>query len=142
MNASGGNRAPRPRPKLERDTRGYWEALRKHQLAIQRCLECKAFRHHPRPMCPECHSLRFEWAPVSGRGTVYTYAIVTQRLHPHWKDEVPYNVVLVELEEGVRIVSNLVGCPNESIRIGMPVKVRFEDVTDEISLPLFEPASP
>jgi hypothetical protein len=90
-------------------------------------------------MCPECHSLSFEWAPVSGRGTVYTYAIVTQKLHPYWADRMPYNVVLVELEEGIRIVSNLVDCPNESIRIGMPVTVVFEDVSDEISLPMFKP---
>jgi len=141
MTSSGGPRAPRPRPKLERDTKGYWEGLRNHQLVIQRCLVCKAFRHHPRPMCPECHSLEFEWAPVSGRGTVYTFAIVTQGLHPHWVDQTPYNVVLVELEEGVRIVSNLVDCPNESIQIGMPVTVTFEDVSDEISLPLFKPLS-
>lgn len=92
-------------------------------------------------MCPECHSLAFEWAPVSGRGTVYTFAIVTQPLHAHWADQVPYNVVLVELEEGIRIVSNLVDCPNESIYIGMPVTVVFEDVSDEISLPLFKPLS-
>jgi len=90
-------------------------------------------------MCPECHSLEFEWAPVSGRGTVYTYTIVTHPLHPHWTDKVPYNVVLVELEEGIRIVSNLVDCPNESIEIGMPVSVVFEDVSDEISLPFFKP---
>ena len=142
MTSPGGHKAPRPRPKLERDTRGYWEALRKHQLVIQRCLECQAFRHHPRPMCPECHSLKFEWAPVSGRGTVYTYAIVTQPLHPHWADRTPYNVVLVELEEGIRIVSSLVDCPNESIQIGMPVTVVFEDVSDEISLPMFKPLRP
>lgn len=134
--------AQRPRPKLERDTRGFWDGLRNHQLVIQRCLECKAFRHHPRPMCPECHSLKFEWAPVSGRGTVYTYAIVTQLLHPYWADRMPYNVVLVELEEGIRIVSNLVDCPNESIYIGMPVSVVFEDVSDEISLPIFKPLRP
>ena len=134
-----GHKVQRPRPKLERDTRGYWEALRNHQLVVQRCLECKAFRHHPRPMCPECHSLRFEWAPVSGRGTVYSYSVITQVLHPYWADRMPYNVVLVELEEGIRIASNLVDCPNESIRIGMPVTVVFEDVSDEISLPMFKP---
>ena len=142
MTAPGGSDARRPRPKLERDSHGYWEALRRHQLVIQRCLECRAFRHHPRPMCPECHSLEFEFAPVSGRGTVYTYAIVTQPLHPFWSDRVPYNVVLVELEEGVRLVSNLVDCPNESIAIGMPVTVTFEDVSEEISLPLFKPLRP
>jgi uncharacterized OB-fold protein len=72
---------------------------------------------------------------------VYTYALVTQLLHPYWEGDVPYNVVLVELEEGIRIVSNLVDCPNESIRIGMPVSVVFEDVSSELSLPLFKPLS-
>jgi hypothetical protein len=90
-------------------------------------------------MCPECHSLDFAWAPMSGRGTVYTYAIVNQPLHPFWSGRTPYNVVLVELEEGVRIVSNLVDCPNDLVRIGMPVTVVWEDVTDEISLPMFKP---
>jgi len=141
VSAPEDERAPRPRPKLERDSRGYWEALRKHQLVVQRCLECRTFRHHPRPMCPACHSLEFEWARVCGRGTVYSYAIVTQNLHPHWTGRVPYNVVLVELEEGVRMVSNLVDCPNESIYIGMPVTVTFEDLSEEISLPLFRPAA-
>ena len=130
----------RPRPHLSRDTKGYWEAARNHQLVLQRCLGCKAFRHYPTPMCPECHSLEFEWVPSSGRGTVYTYAIVNQVLHPFWTDKVPYNVVLVELEEGIRIVSNLVDCPNESIHIGMPVTVVFEPLSAEITLPRFRPA--
>jgi len=129
----------RPVPKLERDTHGYWQHLRRHELVIQRCTQCGTYRHHPRPMCPECHSLDFAWAPMSGRGTVYTYAIVNQPLHPFWSGRTPYNVVLVELEEGVRIVSNLVDCPNDLVRIGMPVTVVWEDVTDEISLPMFKP---
>ena len=131
----------RPVPKLERDTHGYWEHLRRHELVIQRCTRCRTYRHHPRPMCPECHSLEFEWARMSGRGTIYTYAIVTQPLHPFWAGKTPYNVVLVELEEGVRIVSNLVDCPNDLIRIGMPVTVVWEDVSEEISLPMFKPVS-
>lgn len=141
MTPPGAAEVSRPCPKLERDTRGYWECLRNHQLVIQRCLECRAFRHHPRPMCPECHSLEFEWARVSGRGTIYSYAIVTQPLHRFWTDRVPYNVVLVELEEGVRIVSSVVDCPNEAITIGMPVSVVFEDVSSEISLPMFRPVA-
>jgi len=92
-------------------------------------------------MCPECHSLECEWVPASGRGTIYTYALVNQLLHPFWEGKLPYNVVLVELEEGIRIVSNLIDCPNESIQIGMPVTVVFEDVSSEISLPLFKPLS-
>ena len=142
MTSPNGPLPQRPRPDLTADTKGYWEAARNHQLALQRCLECKTFRHDPRPMCPECFSLDSEWAPVSGRGTVYSYAIVNQLLHPYWTDEVPYNVVLIELEEGIRIVSNLVDCPNESIEIGMPVSVVFEDLSSEIALPLFRPCGP
>ena len=141
MASSNQLEAPRPRPDPSRDTKGYWEGAKNHQLVLQRCLGCKAFRHHPRQMCPECHSLEYEWAPASGRGTIYTFAIVNQVLHPFWADKAPYNVVLVELEEGIRIVSNLVDCPNESIHIGMPVTVVFEDVSREISLPLFKPLS-
>jgi len=141
MKIHGPRGVPRPRPLLGRDTRGFWEHLRRHELVIQRCRECRAYRHHPRPMCPECHSLAFEWAPMSGRGEVYTYALVHHLLHPFWAGRTPYNVVLVELEEGVRIVSNLVECPNEEIRIGMPVTVVWEDVSEEISLPMFKPVS-
>lgn len=126
----------RPRPDLTPDTEGYWRSARNHQLAIQRCSDCKSFRHNPRPMCPECHSLAFEWAPVSGRGTIYSYIIADRVLHPYWKE--PYNVVLIELEEGIRIISNLIDCPNEAVEIGMQVKVVFEDVSDEISLPMFK----
>ncbi len=131
--------AARPRPDPTPDTQGYWDGARDHRLVLQRCLACRAYRHDPRPMCPECHSLDFEWAPASGRGTVYSYAIVHQLLHRFWADRVPYNVVLVELEEGIRIISNLVDCPNESIYIGMPVGVVFEDLPPELGLPLFRP---
>lgn len=141
MTSANDFEALRPQPDPTPETKGYWEAAKNHELAIQRCVECKTFRHHPRPMCPECFSLESEWEPVSGRGTVYSYAIVNQFLHPHWSDSVPYNVVLVELEEGIRIVSNLVDCPNESIEIGMPVTVVFEEISSEITLPLFTPVS-
>ncbi len=141
MTASNEPAATRPRPDPTPDTQGYWEGARNHRLVLQRCLECRAYRHDPRPMCPECHALEFEWAPASGRGTIYSYAIVHQLLHPFWADQVPYNVVLVELEEGIRIVSNLIDCPNDSIRIGMPVCVVFEDLSSELSLPLFRPAA-
>jgi uncharacterized OB-fold protein len=135
-------KAQRPRPDPTGDTRGYWEGARRHQLVLQRCLACSAYRHDPRPMCPECHSLEFEWASVSGRGRVYSYAIVHQPLHPFWLDQMPYNVVLVELEEGIRLISNLVDCANEEISIGMPVSVCFEDLSEEISLPMFRPETP
>lgn len=137
MTASSEPPVRRPRPAPSRDTAGYWEGARRHELVLQQCSVCRAFRHYPRPMCPECHSLHFEWTPSSGRGTIYSYAIVHQLLHPFWQGKVPYNVILVELEEGPRIVSHLLDCPNDEIEIGMPVSVVFEDVSDDFSLPMF-----
>jgi uncharacterized OB-fold protein len=80
-----------------------------------------------------------EWVKVSGKGVVYTYTIMHQLYHPGWKDDLPYNVSFVMLDEGVYLLTNLVECKNEDIYVGMPVEVVFEDVTDEVTLTKFRP---
>jgi len=82
-----------------------------------------------------------EWVEVSGRGKVYTWVVIHQRYHPGFVEELPYNVTLVELEEGPRLITNIVGCNNEDLHVGMDVEVVFEDVTEEITLPKFKPVS-
>lgn len=130
-----------PYPVPNPDNDGFWEACRRGELRLQRCLPCGAWRHHPRPMCPGCHSLDYEWAPASGRGVVHTFTIVHRPTLPAFEDQVPYNVAVVRLDEGPLMVSNLVDCVAEAIRIDLPVEVVFEPLTDTISLPKFRPRS-
>ncbi|MGW8322632.1 MAG: Zn-ribbon domain-containing OB-fold protein [Thermodesulfobacteriota bacterium] len=129
---------PIPFPTLHPDNQGFWEGVERQELVLQRCKGCGTWSHPPRPMCPKCRSLEREWSPVSGKGTVYSW--VTYREAPHPGFKVPYSVVLVELEEGVRLVSNLVDVGSEEIAIGMPVEVVFDRVNDETFLPKFRKA--
>jgi uncharacterized protein len=130
---------PLPTPDLE--TREYWEGCRRHELLMQRCPDCRAYRFPPMPMCPYCNSMNKEWIRVSGRGKVYSWFVVHHATHPDFAHDVPYAVVLVELDEqaDLRLPSNLVDCGIEDIHPRMPVELGFEDVTAEISLPKFRP---
>jgi len=133
----------RPLPQADPDSRPYWEWARKHELRILRCGDCGTFVHFPRPLCWNCQSFNLSWERVSGRGRVYSYVIVHHPAIPSFADQIPYAIVVVELEEqkGLRVPSNLVDCPLDRIRIDLPVEVVFEDVTEEITLPKFRPAA-
>jgi len=89
-------------------------------------------------MCAECGSWSWEWARSSGRGSVFTWTVVVRALHPAFKDDVPCAPAVIEMEEGVRVLSRVVDCPPEELEIGMAVEVVFEDVTDEVTLPRFQ----
>ena len=106
---------------------------------IQRCTDCGAFRHLPHAMCGSCQSTAHEWVESAGRGTVYTYTIATHPVHPATKAVVPYNVVVVQLDDcgGVLVPSNVVDCAPDDVHVGMRVRVVFERVDDEIALPRF-----
>ncbi len=138
---SRGQRAGVPVPVPNFDNQGFWDGCRNHELRLQHCRPCGAFRHPPRPMCPQCTSLDYEWAPVSGRGTVYTFTIVHRPTLPAFEVGVPYNVAVVQLEEGPYLVSNIIGCRNDEIAIGMAVHVEFEDLTETVSIPKFRPVA-
>ena len=122
-----------------RDDAPWWEALRRHQLVIQRCTACGTWRHPPGPLCSACHSTAVRWERVSGRGRVFSYTVIGHAVHPSLADRVPYNVVLVELPEagGVRLVSKLVDVAPEQVAVGLEVEVVFEDLDDETTLPRF-----
>jgi uncharacterized OB-fold protein len=120
--------------------RPFFTAARDHRLVVQRCTVCGTLRFPAREICTQCVSRDVEWVPVAGRGTVFSYNIVHQVYDPGFANLVPYAVVVVELEEGVRLVSNLVDCTPADIRIGMPVEVVFEVLTSEVTLPKFRPA--
>jgi len=131
--------APFPHPAPNADVAPFWDWCRRGELRIQRCRDCGAYRHHPRPRCPDCTSASYEWAPVSGRGVVYSYTICHPPVLPAFADRVPYNAVVVQLDEGPFMVSNLVDCENDDVTVGMPVEVRLVAVDDDLTLPLFAP---
>lgn len=126
-----------PLPKPDRDSEAYWEAARRHELVLQQCLECNRFRFYPRLVCPNCLSDKFEWKRASGRGVIYSFTVVHRPPTPAFRDRVPYVLALIDLEEGVRMMSNVIECAPNAVRIGMPVEVTFDQVTDEITLPRF-----
>lgn len=133
------SRAERPLPDTTGEMAPFWEAARRHHLVVERCMGCGTFRFPARDLCSRCLSREAEWAPVSGRGAIFSFAVMHQIYHPAFADAVPYAVVVVELEEGVRLVSNVVDCPLDALRIGLPVEVVFEAVTPEVTLPKFRP---
>jgi uncharacterized OB-fold protein len=130
---------PVPIPDLE--AQEFWDACNRGELLMQRCTSCKTFRWLPGPMCPACNSIEREWVKVSGRGTVYSYTIITHPVHPAAVSRVPYNVAQVQLDEDPELIliTNLVGLKNEDIRIGMPVHVSFEEREPGVKLPKFRP---
>ncbi len=127
-------------PIIDGDSQGFWEGCREGELRLQRCLECETFRYAPKRLCPFCLSGNFEWRPVSGQGEVYTFTVEHHAYHPAWAEDVPYVIAVIQLKEGPRMTSRVVGCEPADVRIGLPVQVSFEKATDEITLPLFRPA--
>jgi len=126
----------RPTPVVTDDNEGWWVAAAEGRLVVQRCTGCGAVHHPPRPMCPECHSLELEWIDAAGTGTVYSYALLHHPQHPAFEYPVP--AVLVDLDEGVRVLSNMVDVDPHAIAIGMRVEVTFAPA-GELAVPVFRP---
>lgn len=126
-------------PSMSPDTAFFWEGLRNHRLLIQRCTGCQALRHPPRPMCPTCGSLRWDTVEASGRGTVHSFVIPRHPVLPFMDD--PTVVVLVDLEEGPRLVSNLRGVDPADVVVDMPVEVLYEAFDGDLVLHQFRPAT-
>jgi uncharacterized protein len=127
--------ALRPRPAISEDTAFFWEGAKRGELLIQRCASCGVLRHPPGPACPACDSFEWDTVASTGRGTVHSFVVYHYPVIPPF--EAPYVVVLVDLEEGVRLVSNLIEIAPEDVEIGMPVEVRFVDVDEDLTLPMF-----
>lgn len=128
-----------PLPAITPDTAPFYEAARRGELRFQRCADCGAWRHYPRPACPACLSRRVAWERVSGDGVVYTWTVVHGPTLPAFADAVPYNVVDVLLDEGLHFVSQVLDCPPPALRAGLPVRAVFVPITDEITLVKFRP---
>ena len=129
-----------PRPAHDWETRAYWEGIRRHEILLQRCGDCAAIQHRPRAICATCLSSRIELFEASGRGTVHTYTVTHQNQAPAFRGAVPYVLAYVDLEEGGRLLTNIVGCAPGDVQIGMDVVVDFADLDDEIAVPRFRPA--
>ena len=131
-----------PLPVKQPESDFYWEKTRARELWLRRCVDCPRAYFYPRDICPGCGGRNVEWTQASGGGTLHTFAIVHRAPLPAFRDKVPYVVALVDLEEGPRIATNLVGVEPDpaSISVGMAVQVDFEDVTEEVTLPVFRPA--
>lgn len=127
--------ASRPRPVVNRDNAGFWEGVRRHRLLIQRCTDCGTLRHPWLPGCNTCGGPDWDTVEASGEGTVYSYVVMHHPPFPAF--DPPYAVALIELTEGVRMISNVVGVPYDKVRIGMPVRLEFQAHDDELVLPVF-----
>ena len=128
----------KPLPKPTETSRPYWDAAKQHRLQLQHCGGCQSFIYYPRDRCPHCLSDQLEWRPVSGKGKVYSYTTVRRASIRSFADK-PYVLAIVELDEGVRMTTNIEAAP-ESVKIGMPVTVFFDDVTPDRTLVKFKPA--
>ena len=134
----------KPLPAPDADTRPYWEACKAHELRAQRCSSCGTFRWPPRGLCPNCRSWESTWEKLPGTGIVSSYVVVHHVVVPAFADDAPYVLAQVTLDgtDGlVRMTSNVIDCPWEDVRVGMPVTVAFDDVTEEFALPKFRPAT-
>lgn len=131
------SQAPRPVPEPDDASAPFWEAAARHELVVQRCASCRTFRHPPRPMCPACASSDAAFERVSGRGRVWSWVVAHPPVLPAFAGRAPYNVAVVELDEGVRMIGNLLGV--SEIAEGLPVEVVFEDVEEGVALPQWKP---
>lgn len=130
----------KPLPTPSEESVPFWEGCKRHELLIQKCSQCGAHWFPPSVMCRECLSTEWTHVQASGKGRVYTFAIYHRVYHPSFADDVPYAIGVVELEEGPRMTTNIVGCAPHDVYCEMPVEVVFDDVTDEVTLFKFQPA--
>lgn len=129
----------KPLPIPDEASQPFFAGAREQRLMIQRCSSCGAVMWPVKTRCVNCLAPEPVWVQASGRGTLYSFVLMHQILHPGFAGEAPYNIAEVDLAEGLRILTNIVDCPNDQLRIGMPLEVVFAVLTDEITLPKFKP---
>ena len=131
----------KPIPTIDEENKPFWAAAKKHELSMQKCLKCGQFYFPISAMCPHCQNWGFEWVKLSGKGEVYSFIVVRRATNPAFAKDIPYVIAIILTKEGTRMISHVVGCKPEDVRIGMPVEVVFEDVSPEVSLPKFKPVA-
>jgi uncharacterized OB-fold protein len=139
---------PLPRPTPE--SQPFWDSAKEHNLKVQYCPNCNRYQHYPLAVCAKCFGFDLEWRPISGKGIVYTWTTAHQAFNPAFADDIPYASVIVELPEGIRMMTNIVVekpgggfelFPPDQLKIGMPVELVYDDVTPEFTLPKWKPAA-
>jgi uncharacterized protein len=140
--SAGDARPPRPAPEPSEYGAPFWAAARDGRLVLQHCARCDRLQHFPRPWCTECLNDEMEFVAASGLGTVYSSTVVRRNRNPAFAARVPYVLALIDLDEGVRVMSNVVGCDPADVRVGQRVRVWFEDVDPSHRVPLFTPIPP
>jgi len=130
----------KPLPTPSPESQPFWDGARAHRLLVQKCRDCATHWHPPSTICPACGSRAHEWIASSGKGTVFSFVTYHRLYNTGWKDELPYVVAVIELEEGARFLSNIVGIDPADIVCDMAVEAIFEDVTPDVTLPKFRPA--
>ena len=131
----------KPMPEINDLNRPHWEGANQHEFRVQRCRGCGHMWFPPMTNCSRCLSTDLEWFVTGGKGKVFSFIVYHQGWLPGYLQETPYNVALIELDEGVRFISNVVGIPNDQIEVDMPVEATYEEVTPEVTIPRFRPAA-
>ena len=131
----------KPLPGIDEENKPFWDYAKQHELRMQKCLRCGDFYYPPSSLCPHCHNWGSEWVKLSGKGQVYSFIVARRATNPAFAKEIPYVVAIIETKEKTRLISNIIGCKPEDVKVGMPVEVVFDDITDEVSLPKFKPVA-
>lgn len=132
------NMYKKPLPQINDLNAPYWEGAKLKELRLQKCRNCGRFSAEPVRLCMSCGQDAMEWVKASGRGKIWSFGIFHKSYFPSFAEEIPYNVVVVELEEGPRVYSNIVGVPQEEIKMDMPVIAYFDAVTEDVTLVKFQ----
>jgi uncharacterized OB-fold protein len=131
----------KPLPQPTPWSKPFWDGCKRHELLIQKCKDCQQTTFYPKLFCPNCLSPNLEWVKASGRGVVYTFTLVQSYQPTEFSEDVPYIVAVINLEEGVRMMSNIVQCDPKKVKCDMEVEVVFDQITPEFTLPKFRPIS-
>ena len=115
----------------------FWESIKQHKFIIQKCKKCSKYIFYPREFCPYCLSSNLKWVQATEYGTIHTYSIIYRPPFSAFKENIPYNIAIIELDEGVRLMGTIINCNNNEIKIGRKVKIVFKDIYQEYSIPYF-----
>ncbi|MEE9199759.1 MAG: Zn-ribbon domain-containing OB-fold protein [Dehalococcoidia bacterium] len=129
----------KPIPIVDAVSRPFWRGTRRREILVQKCRDCDQLIYYPRPLCTKCFGDNLDWIRCSGFGKVYNFTVTHQSVIQGFDEDLPYVFAIIELDEGVKVSSNIVDCQPENVKIGMPVEVVFETINEEITLPKFRP---
>lgn len=130
----------KPIPLTQPWSDAFWEGTKNGKLLIQHCKDCDSNIFYPRKFCPECWSGNLDWIEATGKATIYSYSTAYDMVEPRFWEDLPYTLAYVDLDEGIRMATRIVGCPPEEICIGKKVEVTFHKLNEEFYLPYFKPA--